>query len=167
MRKRIWTAAVWAAATVIWTGFCLFLSWQTGEGTGRLSLTLTRWLMRGLALVGLHPEETAFHMVLREFAHFGVFFISGALLCGTVEAVLRLKPLGGWIRVCAAILATATALFADVPKVWIPGRHLTWSESWLNAAGALAGYLLMLALTAGVDTRKKRGAPEVRKNGKK
>lgn len=151
---------------MIWMGFCLFLSWQTGEGTGRLSLTLARWLMRGLALVGVYPQEAAFHAALRELAHFGVFFISGALLCGTVEAVLRLRPLGSWLRVCAAALATATALFADVPKVWIPGRHLTWSESFLNAAGALAGYLLMLALAVCAGKSGKRKAAD-KQNTKK
>lgn len=155
MRKRVWAAALWAAATGIWMGFCLFLSWQTGEGTGRLSLALARWLLRGLALVGLRPEEAAFHMFLRECAHFAVFFVSGALLSGTVEAVLRLKPLGSWFRMVAGLLATLMALFADVPKVWIPGRHLTWSESCLNAAGALAGYLLTLALTFLLERGKK------------
>ncbi len=154
MKKQEWTAALWAGATVIWMGLCLFLSWQTGEGTGRLSLALARFLLRGLGLVGLHPAEAAFHMLLRKLAHVGVFFVSGVLFCGTVEAVLRLKPLGGWFRAGAALLVTAMALFADVPKVWIPGRHLTWSESFLNAAGALAGYFLMLLLAYALEKRR-------------
>ncbi len=156
MRKRVLAAALWATITAIWLGLCLFLSWQTGEGTGKLSLALTRLLLRWLRLVGLRPDEAAFHTLLRKLAHFGVFFISGVLFCGTVEAVLRIKPLGGWFRVCSGLLVSAMALFADVPKVWIPGRHLTWSESCLNAAGALTGYLLMLMLA--YMARKKRGA---------
>lgn len=158
LRKRVLAAALWAGITAIWMGLCLFLSWQTGEGTGRLSLALARLLLRGLRLVGLRPEEAAFHMQLRKLAHFGVFFVSGVLFCGTVEAILRIKPLGGWFRAGAGLIVSAMALFADVPKVWIPGRHLTWSESFLNATGALAGYLLMLLLA--YLARKKRGTPD-------
>ncbi len=155
MKKRVLAAALWAGTTAIWMGLCLFFSWQTGEGTGKLSLALARLLLRGLRLVGLCPEEAAFHMLLRKLAHFAVFFVSGILFCGTAEAVLRIKPLGGWFRAGVALCVCAMALFADVPKVWIPGRHLTWSESCLNAAGALAGYLLMLLLTYMAGKKRK------------
>ena len=148
MKKRCFEFTFLAVVTAAWIGCCMFLSWQTGEGTGKLSLSITRWLMGILSLVGINPAEEVFHMFLRECAHFFVFFVSGVLVCATAEAFLRIKPLGGAFRFIVALLVTAMALFADVPKIWIPGRHLTWSESALNAAGALAGYVLTLALVA-------------------
>lgn len=143
-RRRYLSFALWLGLTTVWVGVCLFLTWQTGEGTGQLSLIITRWILKLLAAVGIRPEEGSFHMVLRKCAHFGVFFVAGFLACGTTEAFLRLIHGGGWIRLASGATVTALALFADVPKLWIPGRHLTWSESAMNAAGALAGFLTML-----------------------
>lgn len=149
------TLAAWSAATAAWIGICLFLSWQTGEETGKLSLTIARWILRGLAWVGISPEEAQFHTTLRLLAHFGVFFVAGILFEGTTEALLRVVRGGGWVRLALGTAVTAVALFADVPKAWIPGRHLTWSESALNAAGAFTGFVVMLVIWKLVCTNKK------------
>lgn len=139
MKKKKYAAAVsWAIAS-LWLALCLYLSWQNGERTVETSHELTLFLMRILHAVGISPEEAEFHMLLRKSAHFVVFFISGALFRGAAEALWGPRP-GGRLAVCGGAV-TLAALLADVPKIWIPGRHLEWGESCLNAAGALAGFL--------------------------
>ena len=146
---------IWWSLTLGWLALCLFLSWQTGEGTGRLSLAIVRFLLKVLALVGVTPEESTFHMILRKCAHFGVFFIAGILFCGATEALWKIKPVRGWVHLLCGATVTLVALLADVPKIWIPGRHLQWSESCLNAAGALVGFLVLYLFTKWTHNRGK------------
>ncbi len=153
--KRYFLIAIWWSLTLGWLALCLFLSWQTGEGTGRLSLAIVRSLLKVLALIGITPEEAAFHMLLRKCAHFGVFFIAGILFCGSTESLWKLRPVRGWVRLLCGVSVTLLALLTDVPKIWIPGRHLQWNESCLNAAGALAGFLLFWLLDQRNQRRKK------------
>ena len=154
--KRYIPIAIWWSLTLGWLPLCLFLSWQTGEGTGRLSLTIVRFLLKLLAMIGITPEEAAFHMLLRKCAHFGVFFIAGILFCGATETLWELRPVRGWTRLLCGMAVTLLALLADVPKIWIPGRHLQWSESCLNAAGALAGFLVLYMFTKCAHRGKER-----------
>lgn len=156
MRRQHLPIVAWGAATVTWLALCLFLSWQTGEETGQLSLAVTRLLEKVLALIGVTPEEAAFHMLLRKCAHFGVFFIAGFLFCGATESLWALRPVRGWTRLLCGVAVTLLALLADVPKIWIPGRHLQWSESCLNAAGALAGFLVLYLFTKWAHRGKER-----------
>lgn len=153
--KRYISIAIWWSLTLGWLALCLFLSWQTGEDTGRLSLAVTHFLMKILHLVGITPEETAFHMLLRKCAHVGVFFIAGLLFCGATESLWKLRPVRGWVHLLCGAAVTLLALLADVPKIWIPGRHLQWSESCLNAAGALAGFLIFWQFARWNQCRKR------------
>lgn len=158
MRKQLIPLAVWWGLAIGWTGLCFFLSWQTGEDTGSFSLALSALLLKLLGFVGFHADPTAFHMFLRTSAHFGVFFLAGFFFGGATESLWQLVPARRFFRPLCATLLGLMALFADVPKIWIPGRHLQWDESALNACGALCGYLLVLAASALLCRRKRRRA---------
>lgn len=161
MRKQLIPLAVWWGLTIGWTGLCLFLSWQTGEDTGSFSLALATLLLKLLSFVGYHTDLAAFHMFLRTSAHFGVFFLAGFFFGGATESLWQLIPAGRPLRPLCALLVGLVALFADVPKIWIPGRHLQWDESALNACGALCGYLLLTMAAALLRHWKQRSRLKV------
>lgn len=156
MKKKIAVFIVWAVMTAAWFGLCLFLTWQKGDETRSLSIRITRFLLRVLDHFGKNPSENKLHSLLRLCAHFGIFFIAGAFFCGTAEALIQVIPSWRWVSPVFEAAVTVLSLLADVPKIWIPGRHLTWSESALNAIGALMGYLAMLVLYGIVRTIRKR-----------
>ncbi len=124
--------------TILWLAFCLYLSWQTGEETAGFSQRIARFLLDLLGKLGVRPDAQRFHAGLRLFAHFGVFFVTGLLAAGALFASL---PRGRgraafWI---AAVFCALVAVLAEVGKLAVPGRHLTWSEAGLNVLGAVCG----------------------------
>lgn len=149
MRKII----LWAAA-VGWLVVCLFLSWQTGEETVGLSLKIAQWVCSFLSGMGFMVELESLHMHLRLFAHFGIFFAEG-ILAGGAAAVSFPKrkklalPLTSLAISCLAVLA-------EVGKLPVPGRHLTWSEAALNVLGAVLGVLLIAVVSVCVKARSKK-----------
>lgn len=152
--KRYIPVVIWWTLLLVWLALCLFLTWQTGEDNGQLVISIVRFLLKVFALVGVTLEEAVFHRFLRKFAHFGVFFVAGILFCGATEALWKLKPVQGRARWLCGVAVTLLALLADVPKIWIPGRHLHWNEACLNAAGALLGFLLFSLLNQCSQRRK-------------
>lgn len=136
--KRIFLQVSLWLLTILWLVFCLYLSWQTGEETGQFSQQIARFLLDLLGGLGLTPDPQQFHVRLRLFAHFGVFFVTGFL---TAAALFVSLPRGQgskavWI---AAVSCALIAVLAEVGKLPIPGRHLTWSEAGLNVLGAVCG----------------------------
>lgn len=156
MKKQLVSLVMWWTLAIGWTALCFFLTWQTGEDTGSFSLALSAFLLKILGVVGIHADPAAFHMLLRTFAHFGVFFLAGFLLGGATESLWRLVPSGRRLRPFCALTLGLVALFADVPKLWIPGRHLQWDESALNALGALCGYLILATAAVLLQHRRRR-----------
>ncbi len=152
-RRKLSIAVLWLLA-LGWAGFSLFLSWQSGEDTGALSMELARFLLGLLARVGIYPDQTAFHMGLRLAAHFGVFFIDGLLAAAALAVSLpRGKP-RVWLWSMAMLACSALAVAAEVGKLYIPGRHLQWDETLLNVVGSVLGVGLVMAISA---LRRRRG----------
>ncbi len=156
MRRQLFPLALWWSLTIGWTALCFFLSWQTGEDTGSFSLAIAAFLLDILGAVGIHADLTAFHLLLRTFAHFGVFFLAGFFFAGATESLWHLFPSGKRLRPLCFLALGLVALLTDVPKLWIPGRHLQWDEAALNALGALCGYLVFLAGSALLRRWKRR-----------
>ena len=151
MKKRqITLIALWGI-TIAWTVFCLVLSWQTGEQTGAFSLNIAKRLIKVLGAIGVHAELNALHMAIRKSAHVGLFFIVGFLTWLSAMPMAKGRVTRNGFPIVLAILS----LFAEIPKYWIPGRHLTWSEAFLNVAGVLSGYFLPYLIT---ELFKKRRA---------
>lgn len=152
-RQDLSAAALWLLA-LGWAGFSLFLSWQSGEDTGALSMEVARVLLGLLARVGIYPDQTAFHMGLRLAAHFGVFFIDGLLAAAALAVSLPEDRPRAWPWFTAMLVCSALAVVAEVGKLYIPGRHLQWDETLLNVIGSVLGVGLIMALST---LRRRRG----------
>ena len=93
---------------------CLVLTWQNGQQTAHASQWLTQLVMSLLSKFGLQLDAGG---------------------TGANPA----KPMKMTRRFLLAAVPLGLALVAEIPKEWIDGRHLTWSEAWLNVLGAGSG----------------------------
>ena len=146
MKHKLLCAILWTAA-IFWLFLCFYLSWQTGEATGKLSQKLAHFLIEILNRVGITPDPQQFHAGLRLFAHFGVFFVTGVLLACAIAATF---PQSNKIVLfsVSAVLCSIIAVLSEVGKLNVPGRHLTWSEAGLNVLGAVCGIACMTGIRA-------------------
>ena len=146
MKHRLLCIILWTAA-IFWLILCFYLSWQTGEATGKLSQKLAQFLIECLNRVGITPDPQQFHASLRLFAHFGVFFVTGILLACAIAATF---PQSNRIVLfsVSAVLCSIIAVLSEVGKLNVPGRHLTWSEVGLNILGAVCGIACMTGIRA-------------------
>lgn len=150
------TAVLWIL-TAGWIAVSFALSWQSGSGTVGLSRQIAQFLLELLGNVGLRPNPERFHAGLRLAAHFVVFFFNGLLfalaLCGSLGPC-REKHACLW----GAVAGAAVAVAAEVGKIAVPGRHLTWSETWLNVVGALCGAGIIYMICVTVRRKRRRNS---------
>ncbi len=150
------TISLWFLS-LMWLLFCFYLSWQTGEETVGFSQQVAQLLLELPNKLGIRPDAQQFHAGLRLFAHFGMFFVNGLL---TSSALYISLPRSKWKRAfwIAAISCTVIAVLAEVGKLVVPGRHLTWSETGLNVLGAVVGVAVVcLAVHLYASRKAKRG----------
>lgn len=159
--KRSFLRLIFWLITILWAAFCLFLSWQTGQETAELSSGIAQFLLILLGKAGFTPDPQQFHMGLRLFAHFGVFLITGVLLAGSLEVSLPVgKRQNIYVFLLGSSICAFVAVAAEVGKLAVPGRHLTWSETGLNVLGAIVGVALVcLAVRIYVSWRARRNRP--------
>lgn len=153
--RKILKIGLWAASAA-WLAFCFFLSWQSGGDTAGLSWSIAEFLTGLLRSLGISVQTELFHTHLRLFAHFGIFFVAGLLLASALEVTLpwsRSRELRSFL--IAGLVCTLSAVLAEVGKLAVPGRHLTWSETALNAAGAVSASALIPAIAALMTRRRK------------
>ena len=124
--------------TILWLAFCLWLSWQNGEKTTEFSQRIAQFFLDLLGRLGVQPDAQQFHAGLRLFAHFGVFFVTGILTAAALSVSLP-RSQGRKAFWIAAVSCALIAVLAEVGKLGVPGRHLTWSEASLNVLGAVCG----------------------------
>ena len=148
-KQRIMLAVLWGL-TLAWTVFCLILTWQTGGQTRAFSLSIAKCIVKGLQVIGIKAALNPLHMALRTAAHFVLFFGIGILAQCSVAAA----PKGRMLKIVVPVVLAVLALFSEVPKYWIPGRHLTWGEAFLNMAGVLAGYFLLSLICWAIKTHR-------------
>ncbi len=148
--KKLLTIFSWGL-TLAWLALSLFLSLQDGPDTVGLSMRIAAFLARWLNRFGVSVSLSAFHMALRFFAHFGVFFVQGFLFAATALLTFpRRLPL-----LLSVLACTVLAVMAEVIKRNIPGRHLSWPEAGLNVLGAAAGAALALLIGFLAGRRKR------------
>lgn len=138
-----------SAITVLWLVLALFFSHQGGEATARTSGVLTDLCCR--LLNRFAPESTltaqSVDALLRKSAHIAIFIILTALLC---LSLFLLKRQRGWkIPPLAGFLFCLFFGWADeATKIWIEGRHFSWTDVGLNALGCCAGAAVFLIVRA-------------------
>lgn len=138
-KDRLRTKILWAVS-ILWMCFCLFLSWQPGEDTVKLSGAVAKTVRRIIYLFGVEIDLNILHTWLRKAAHAVMFFVSGVLFfCSFVRSLKHRRRASLLASLFAAALCSICAVIAEVGKVWIPGRHLQWDEVLLNVAGVIFG----------------------------
>ena len=149
--RKFYTCLLWSAF-VIWSGLCLYLSWQTGEETVGLSEEIAMYAIRILSSFGLKIELSTFHTFLRASAHFAVFLVAGTL-CGSSfrYSFTGRGRIGRSSPIISASICVTLAVAAEVGKLWIPGRHLEW-DILLDILGAVCGVIIIHIIL--VKTRK-------------
>ena len=156
VKQNMLRIALWIAA-IAWLAFCFFLSWQNGGDTAGLSWIIAEFFMKILKNVGLAFQVEQFHKYLRLFAHFGIFFVAGTLFAGAMEVSLPQNPNRERNTFCAAAgICSFAAVLAEVGKLAVPGRHLTWSEAGLNVVGAICGAAIVSGIVWFVKNVKQR-----------
>lgn len=153
--NRIIPQVIFWILTLLWFFFCLYLSWQTGEETVGFSQQISQLLLELLSKLGIRPDAPRFHAGLRLFAHFGVFLMTGVLFAASLEVSL---PGGAHKNIKVLLIGSLTCAFiavaAEVGKLAVPGRHLTWSETWLNVLGSVCGVAAVCLLVCLCASRK-------------
>lgn len=127
---------------ILYTALILFLSFQPGGNTANTSMRFTNFIL-GLFMEGDIPYETLehWHMTFRLWAHPALFCFYSMLAMGVATEFTKKR----WV--CVALTAVSGILLAvwtEVGKWNIPGRHFDQGEMWLNVAGVVGGILIYL-----------------------
>lgn len=141
---------------IFWTGLILFLSFQTGADTADTSMGFTTYILQ-FFIEGDIPYETLayWHMKFRLWAHPAIFFFYAMLAIGVMEEFVKRKFVCCVVSILSGIVL---AVFSEVGKWNIPGRHCDVQEMVLNVIGVFVGTFLMLiaqsvSKKAGIDRR--------------
>ena len=140
MRKEtVITGILWLISIML-MGVCLFLSWQKGDDTVGLSGTIAVAVKRVIYIFGIEIDLNILHLWLRKAAHVLVFFVAGILFyCSFWRSMPDGNHRGMYSFLVSVLLCSIFAVIAEVGKLWIPGRHLQWSETLLNVIGIVCG----------------------------
>lgn len=127
---------------IFWIGLILFLSFQTGADTADTSMGFTTYILQ-FFIEGDIPYETLmyWHMKFRLWAHPAIFFFYAMLATGVMEEFVKRNSVCCAVSLVSGIIL---AVFSEVGKWNIPGRHCDVKEMALNVLGVIAGTVLML-----------------------
>ena len=131
----VWTLWILAFA---WLAVCFGLSSQTGEETGQLSGSITRFFAEIL-----HLPDSAIPVLnrsLRTLAHIVCFFVLSGLMSGAASVTF---PTYAHAFIWPLVPCVLFAFLDEFRKANIPGRHCSIPEACLNAVGCALGCILV------------------------
>lgn len=138
-KRNIWLVIIWIV-NISWLVFIISLSRQTGEETASLSLSIADYIYSVFSNMSIEMEFDTFHSLLRKTAHFGIYFISGALMFGALLLTFFRKKRRLPMAFASSIgICTLIAVVDELQKLWIDGRHLHWGEVLINIGGVVLG----------------------------
>lgn len=135
--------------TFVWFSLCIGFSSQSGEETGKLSMSLASFLGDALRI----PKEwfPVLNRILRKIAHIVCFSVLSILAGGASTATFPKNPSAFlWVLPPCAVFA----FIDEVRKTNIPGRHCSIPEAWLNVAGCVLGTVLLGIILCMLHQRK-------------
>lgn len=137
----------------------------SGTASGGMSQQVAVWVTGQEDL----PPDSQVEGVIRKLGHLAEFALLGLLLYLAFRAWGRLRAATlGW----PLLAGLAVAVCDETIQLYVPGRHSSVLDVWLDGAGVLLGMMLGLAAAAVLHRarRKKRGAPKtarpISENGK-
>lgn len=133
-----------------WLAFLVWMSSQDGAETFSTSMRLARLVIRLFGIPAAHLAQV--NQLLRTLAHFGGFFVLGAVVYITSRVTW---PNRRHRAVLIVVLCSVIAVLDEVKKVFISGRHLSWPEAGLNVLGVICGVLLPYAVARIISNRRK------------
>ena len=156
-RKPKLSVFFWIAAAV-WCGVLFYFSGQSGAESSKLSLRVTRFVLRMLPF--LPYAESELNNILRDIAHFGIFAVEGFLLGSAMMTLLPERALGGALSV---LICAIVAVLNEYHQSFTEGRACEVKDMLIDSGGALAGVLfaaLLLALAFRIARRRGRARAE-------
>lgn len=143
---------IFIIVTILWAVLILYLSFQRGPETAHTSMNLTQFVV-GWFYDGEPPYDALmlWDGRFRLAAHFVLFFLYG------IWAVIGMEEWShklGLSVTTALTSGAALAVFSEVGKLGIAGRHCDFGEMQLNIFGVLAGGLLTMCCILGVKRLK-------------
>jgi VanZ family protein len=136
-KKKFTIIALWWLF-VLWLVVAVVLSSQNGTETASTSHQVSQFIIQLF-----HMPETKldiFDAFLRKLAHMVVFLLLGGLLYIALYETLETKK---YIWLWVGISCSTFAIFDEVKKSFIAGRHCQWDEAGLNLFGVLASVVLL------------------------
>lgn len=142
IRRRSWAQAIfWWLLVIAWFGLILYLSAQTGERSGEMSMLLADKLYGKFRFLEISKET--FHSGIRLLAHVGIFMVEGFLLEMAFINSVKYRGLSG---IWAILMSIPMAVVDEWRKQFVEGRHCQWDEAAINAGSAIVGVLIAAAL---------------------
>lgn len=155
MRKKVrlvWIIVLWALA-LGWIAMLFFFSGQTAEESGRLSLWVTKLLLRLFPWIPL--DVAALHPIIRKLAHGGVFALEGFLLGLASLETFR----GLFSDVFSVVCCAAMAVLNEYSQTMAQGRSCEVRDMLIDFGGAVFGIIfaaLVYAICSRIARRRKK-----------
>ena len=130
--------AVYWTLFILWLILLVFLSRQTGEETVKQSGSITEFLCRLSASIGIRTDPASIQNLIRRAAHVVIYLVLCFLLCRAFRFSFR----GVWLLPTAIALCMAIGVLDEYQKAFIPGRHLHWNDVLLNCVSTVPGALI-------------------------
>lgn len=123
---------IWLLPT-IWLGITFFLTFQSGDSSGRLSHIIAGQIC---AIFGNTPDPYTLEMTMRDIAHFGIHFVLAFLtaLAAYYDSDDAFRP-----GMLAFFLCIAVGLIDEIGQIIIPGRFFEPIDIARNLLGVLYG----------------------------
>lgn len=133
-----------------------YLSSQDGASTYRLSYQITVKIAKIIYGEPTGQQITFLNQFIRKMAHFFVYFVMTVFAYPAVWSTVRLIRCRNTRLVINIFIFSAISVFAfydEWHKQYIPGRHNSVAEAFLNVVGCLAG---LAAINVFIKIRNKR-----------
>jgi len=128
----------WLAVTA-WMLLIFSFSQATAEVSAKTSLSVTEQLLRFFGQTPTREMIEHFEGFVRQFAHFGLFFILGCLVQIAMMLSSRRNSLLG-----AILISSTYALSDEIHQLFVVGRAFQVSDLMLDWTGCVLGTFLVL-----------------------
>lgn len=145
--KNIRNIALWTTV-VLWMILIYVLSSQVAIDSYESSARVTDLIIKIIEKVTLETDfDTRYlRIIIRETAHFFIYFILGILVLSSLRGKLSLSKR----LVATMLICTAFAVTDEFHQMFVPGRHPEVFDVFIDGLGSFFGILVKLVLEASI-----------------